>query len=278
MESSLFITKIRVSRSVSVPTQSIRFWVYLFSNLFSLIFSFFALHFLLTDRTLRRALHNHIIIVLLIVGLIFELTNIPWTLYNDYNHAPLIRSKIFYQFWNFLNYPLIALQLGLFAWANIERHILIFHDQWVSTPRKRFFLHYLPIVAIIIYYFIYYSIVFFAPICEQSFDVFLAGDTYIPCAFDHTVLGVWDLSFHQVTPILIIIFFSTALLVRSVWQKNRLHQRVNWRKYRKMIIQLLSFSTIYVIFGALNVFIIFAYQFGLPTNIAIPGLAYTVFF
>jgi hypothetical protein len=263
---------------VSLPTQSQRFWAYLFSNVFSLIFSFFALYFLLTDRTLRRALNNHIIIVLLIIGLIFELTTIPWTLYSDYNHEPLIRSKIFYKLGNFLNYLSIALQIGLFAWATIERHILIFHDQWVSTSRKRFFIHYLPIGAIIIYYLIYYSIVYFAPICEQSFDAFLAGGPYIPCVLDHTVLAVWDLTVHQVLPILIIIFSSTALLVRSIWQRNRLHQRVNWRKYRKMIIQLLSFSTLYFIFDVPTVSMIFAYEYGLPTDIAMPALIYLAFF
>ncbi len=276
MESSL-LARIRASRSVSLPTPSIRFWTYLFSNLFSFLFSCFALYCFLTDRTLRRALHNHIIIVLLILGLISEVTNVPWMLYNDYNHAPLIKSEIFYRFWTFFNYPLFALQIGLFSWATIERHILIFHDRWVSTSRKRFFIHYLPIGAIIIYYLIYFSIVFFAPICEQSFDIFLAGGLYVPCAFEHTILGIWDLTIHQVVPTLIIIFFSVALLVRSIWQKTRLYRRVNWRKYRKMIIQLLSFSIIYIIFDVPIVSIIFAYQYGLPTDIAIPASAYLGF-
>ena len=53
-------------------------------------------------------------------------------------HAPFI------QFGFLLIIPCIySLQVTLFAWASIERHILIFHDQWVSTQSRRLFVHYI---------------------------------------------------------------------------------------------------------------------------------------
>lgn len=243
----------------------------------SLFFTFFDLYYLLLDRTMRRALHNHVIIVLLMVGLIYESINIPWILYNDFNRSPLIESELFYSVWTFFNYSFYALQVELFAWATIERHLLIFHDRWIRTSRQRILFHYLPVVVIIIYYLIYFSLVHFAPFCKSSFEGFLAGGIHIPCVFDRTTLGMWDLIFHQVCPTLIIVFVSLALLIRSIYQKSRLQQGMQWRKHRKMIIQLLSISTIYIVFNGPWVLVIFSYQYGLPESIANHALVYTGF-
>lgn len=266
-----------VSYSFESSVQPTRFWTFLFFNVFSLIFTFFDLYYLLTDRTLRRALNNHVIIVLLIVGLIDELTNIPWTLYNDHNRSPLIKSYVFYSIWTYINLGFNALQVELFAWATIERHILIFHSQWLATRNKRFFLHYFPIAAIIIYYLIYFSFVFFYPFCQSSFIAFLDGSFHIPCVFSHTVFGVYDLVIHQFLPTIIIVFFSMALLIRVIVQKNRLRGGVQWRKHKKMIIQLLSISTVYIIFNVPWVMVIFAYQNGLPDDVAEFALTYAGF-
>ncbi|CAF2594917.1 unnamed protein product [Rotaria sp. Silwood2] len=266
-----------VSLSLQSSVQPVRFWTYVFFDVFSLICTFFDLYYLLADRTLRRALNNHVLIVLLIVGLIDESTNIPWILYNDHNRAPLLKSYIFYSFWTFINLAFNSLQVELFAWATIERHILIFHNHWVATKNKCLIFHYFPIGAIIIYYLIYYSFVFFYPFCESSFDTFLGGGFHIPCVFDHTVLGLWDLIVHQFLPTVIIVLFSIALLIRVTLQKNRLRQGVQWRKHKKMIIQLLSISAVCIIFNVPWVLVIFAHQYGLREDIAKVGLIYTGF-
>ena len=271
------VTVILSPRSAQVTVHAIRFWAYLFSDIISLSFTLFALYHLLKDRALRRALHNHVIIVLLFVVLIFESTNIPWILSNDHNNTPVIKSRVFYEIWTYINYGFYSVQLELFAWATIERHILIFHDPWVSTSKKRFFIHYLPIAAIIIYYIIYMAMIHFEIFCTSSFDAFLAGGIHIPCVFAHTVLGLWDISFHQVLPTLTIVVFSVGLLVRAIRQKNRLRQSIDWRKHRKMIVQLLSISIIYTIFNGPWVMVIFTYQFGLPDHIAEIALVYTGF-
>ena len=257
--------------------KAVYFWTYLFSDIVSLIYSFLVIYFLLTDRVLRRALNNHINIVLLIIGISCELTEIPWTLYSDYNHRPLIQSHLFYSFWTLAASPLYALHVELFAWATMERHILIFHHSWVSTRKKRFLVHYLPMSAIIIYYLIYYGLIFFDAFCVDSFEAFLATGFHIPCAFDRTVSGVWDLMFHQVVPILIIIVFSIALIVRVVLQKNRLRRGANWRKNRKMTVQLLSIATTYIIFNSPWVMTALAFQNGLSTNVALVVWSYTSF-
>jgi hypothetical protein len=213
-----------------------------------------------------------VIIVLLFLGLIYELTVIPWFLHNDRFDTPWSTSSLFYLFWVFFDYSLYSLQIALFAWATIERHILIFHDKWISTEKKRLFVHYCPIVVITLYYFVYYTIVYFAKPCPTPFDGFLAGGIYIPCAFDRTVLATWDLMFHQFVPTVIILCFCIGLVVRVVYQKIRVRQPMQWRKHRKMIIQLLSISLVYIVFNLPWVLVIFAYQCGLSVEIAIVGI------
>lgn len=259
-------------------TAPVRFWSYLFLNIASVLCTLFVLYHFLWDSTLRRAIHNHIIIIILIIGFIYEITNIPWILYANHTGVPLVTSPAFYLIWVFIDYAFYSIQIALFAWAAMERHILIFHDRWLVTRKQRFFVHYLPIVMIIIYCFVYYCLVYFGPFCENSFDSFVAGGVYIPCVFSKTILGVWDLLVHQVIPTFLIIIFSAALVVRVLWQKRRFHQQMQWRKIRKMTIQLISIVTLYLLFNGPWTFVLFAYQCGLAENIAFVAMSYTIYF
>jgi len=255
----------------------IRFWYFLIFDILSLICTLFALYFFLCDRTLRRSLYNHVIIILLGINLLYELTDIPFHIHNDQHDVPWLASSTFYLFWVFIDYSIYSLQIALFAWASIERHILIFHDQWVFTRKKRLFIHYLPMITIIVYYTIYYSMVYFGIPCSYSFDEYLSGGIYIPCAFNRTFLATWDLMVHQVIPTLLIMIFCIALLIRVTRQRVRMRRSINWGKQRKMTIQLLTISSIYMVFNTPWIVVIFAYQCGLPLSIAIYGIIYGKF-
>jgi hypothetical protein len=205
------------------------------------------------------------------------LTDIPFHIHNDQHDVPWLASSTFYLFWVFIDYSIYSLQIALFAWASIERHILIFHDQWVFTRKKRLFIHYLPMITIIVYYTIYYSMVYFGTPCSYSFDEYLSGGIYIPCAFNRTFLATWDLMVHQVIPTLLIMIFCIALLIRVTRQRVRMRRSINWRKQRKMTVQLLTISSIYMVFNTPWIVVIFAYQCGLPLSIAIYGIIYGKF-
>jgi phosphatidylglycerophosphate synthase len=64
----------------------------------------------------------------------------------------------------------------------------------------------------------------------------------------------------------IIIFFSIFLLVRVIRQKRYIHQRIEWRKFRKMTIQLLSISALFFFFSLPTVVISLAQVCGLPNG------------
>jgi len=229
-------------------SNSIRFWFYLIFLIPSILCSLFILYHFLFDRTLRQALNNHVIIVLLFLSLISEVTNYPWMLYFFRNEGIWERSFMFCNIWAFMDWSTFILQTFLVAWATIERHILIFHDRWVSTKTKRFFVHYFPLIFLPLYCFIWYIVIYFFPPCDNLFDM-----TQAVCAFPYLytiyALTMWEVIVHEIVPILIIVVFSIALLVRVLWQRHRIRQPIQWRKYRKMSFQLLSISLIYSIFS-----------------------------
>jgi len=130
----------------------------------------------------------------------------------------------------------------LLAWLAIERHILIFHDGWVSNRRGRFLFHYLPLIIIIAYFVPYYIIVIFFPPCENTYYFSAAVCGGFPCFLQYGFVGVWEFIVNSCVPVIIESIVSTALILRVQWQKRRLHQSNQWRKQRRMIIQLFLVS------------------------------------
>lgn len=257
---------------------SFRFWSYLVLNTGSVLCTLFVLYHLLFDRALRRALHNHIVIILLIVGLIYELTDIPWILYANYTGQSMFSGETFYLIWIFVDLGVYAILLGLFAWATVQRHILIFHDRWISTKKRRLIVHYGPMFAIIIYHLIYWTLIQFVLPCGNDSHGSLDSGLFIPCLFNKSILGTWDLIFNQVIPIFTIVVFSIGLIVRVVLQKRRLNQQMKWRRHRKMMIQLISLTSLYVVFNLPWVALILSSQFGLSHDIFDPVSIYLGYF
>ena len=226
---------------------TVKFWVYLFVLIPSIICSLISLGHVIFNRALRIALHNHVIAVVLFIGLFNTVTIYPWMLFFFRHQGVWYRSAIFCTIWAFIDWGLYFTQTILFAWATIERHILIFHSNWLATKRKRFLLHYLPLLLLLIYCLTFYITVSFFPSCQNYFD-----DRYMICtAFcftDTYGLYMWDAVVHQVLPNVIIVVCSTGLLIRVLYRKYPARRLLYSRKYRKMTIQLLSFSLLYLLF------------------------------
>ncbi|CAF1319907.1 unnamed protein product [Adineta steineri] len=149
--------------------------------------------------------------------------------------------------WTYIDYAVFVSITLLVAWASIERHILIFHQNLVSTQIKRFLVHYLPLFTVTMYPFIYYIIIYFVLPCDPWINFTTPGCGISACAYNTAFLGMWDSIAHNIVPIFIIVIFSMALFVRIWYSKYRINQRMRWKNYRKMSIQLLSISAIYLI-------------------------------
>jgi len=87
-------------------------------------------------------------------------------------------------------------------------------------------------------------VIFLIP-CENSVS-FDNDKCFVPCYLGDPFLGLWESIVHRLVTTLCIIVFSCALLIRVHQLKNRLRLTLNWRKYRKMLFQLISISSLYL--------------------------------
>ncbi|CAF2946092.1 unnamed protein product [Rotaria sp. Silwood2] len=149
------------------------------------------------------------------------------------------------------------------VWATIERHILVFHNHWINTQTKRFLIHYLPLIIVTLYCFGFYTIVIFFPSCENEFDYTQNWCDY-PCYSNDNNLLMYENLFHFLLPIPLIVIINILLIIRIAKQKQRLHQSMHWSKYRKMILQIISCSAVYLLFDLPMLSLLVAHNFGLP--------------
>ncbi|CAF3223554.1 unnamed protein product [Rotaria sp. Silwood2] len=255
-----------------------RFWIYLLSNIASIIFSIFVIFNFLFNRKLRRSLHNHVVIVILIINFVSEITDIPWILYYYRNGVVWIFTPLFCQTWKYLDSSTYVMIARLVAWASIERYILIFHDDWMSTKKKKILLHYIPISGIVIYGIILYMIISFILSCNRPYYYTIEFCGFYSCAYDSTVYSMFEFITGGITNAIIIATFSMIIIIRLIKQKHRLNQQVNWRKHRKMVIQLLSILLLFYIFYLPGVIVGILLNCGVPYSYMENVISYGIFF
>ncbi|CAF1527111.1 unnamed protein product [Adineta ricciae] len=246
-------------------SRPIRFWLLLLTDCPSIICSFILLIHFFRNRIARQALNNHVVILLILFGLGTQLIDVPLYLTFIINSG-IVKPSIpaICLIWWFIAFGLYNGEQILMAWASIERHILIFNDRSLTTKRGRFFAHYLPLILILSYIFIFYVYALFIFPCENTYSYDLPVCNAYPCYQDDPILGRWDFIGNNVLPAFLVAFFSITLLIRVIRQKQRLNQAIQWRKHRKMTIQLLSISTLNVIFVLPLNLLAVAHLCGLP--------------
>ena len=265
------------SHDIAIP-HFVQFWLILPFYIPSVVCSLFVLYHFITVRSLRVALHNHVIIILLSVNLVVQLTSMLWNLIYYYQEYALWPIPFFCIVWITVDEGLHIAITVFFAWAAIERHILIFHDRLVSTRQKTILFHYLPISIIFLYLIFYIPIVIIFPPCENTYDYDQLVCGYPLCYYDLRVLTVWDVVINHCVPTILIIAGSIGLLCRILHQKSRMRQPIRWRNYRKLTIQLLSISFLYLVLHTPHTLMEFMYLCGIPEEVGADFMSYTEFF
>ena len=230
-------------------SRPLRFWLLLIFDVSAILASLVILTHLFSTSHARSALHNHTMIVLLILGLLFQLIDITW--YLDFIQRGIVSpsTPLHCLVWWFIDLGIYNTSSLIVAWMSVERHILVFHDRWVVSHRQRILFHYLPLFSILIYATIYYIWLIFFPPCQHEYVYTLPVCSATPCHLLDPILGRWEMGVHGCLSTLIIACSSIGLLIRVIIQKYRQNQVFQWRKYRKMIIQLFSVSLLYLIFN-----------------------------
>lgn len=243
-----------VSITGTVKDSNTRNTIIYYILLVSEIISFLAyltvgLYFFSIRKTLKKNLSFHPIIIILannFIQLFYDLS-----LQVEHLRTGIVRPSTYANclIWIYIDSITYYVSLLLMAWAAFQRHLIIFHSHLYNSKRHRIFLHYLPIGIIIIYVMCYYFAVDFLYPCVNNFDYSLTMCGFI-CYMSIPAPSLYsiELIFHQILPTVFIAIFSIALAVRVIISRNRLRQSTNWQKYRKMIIQLISISFIYMIF------------------------------
>lgn len=235
------------TESLLPPT--IRFWILLICSIPSIICCLIVLWSLFTNREKRRSLNYRIIIIQLIACLIYLLTNVP--LYLNYLRLGYVwpKTPAMCQLWWFVGDGYADTMTILMAWASFERHIFIFHSSWLSTTKKKFFVHYLPVTLIILYCLLYYIVTMGFPPCENKYN-YDENQCSLSCLYRNEILSMYDTIFNDILATTLVAIFSISLIIRLFWHNySRLNGQVQWRRHRKIIFILLSISIIYLLFN-----------------------------
>lgn len=213
----------------------------------ALICNSIAVYYLIRDRILRRTIQNHAILALLIVTLLTNLIEVPRIMHYLHLGIVLPQSEINCWIWQCCDYLLFGTVNGLMLWISLERYLLIFHGHIYRTKKYCFLYHYLPLIGILFYMLIFYIVVFFIYPCEQQFDFNLPLCGF-PCYTTQTIISLYDFIAHTYIPLFLAIFFDTLLIIRIIYRKRvGLQQGVTQRNHRRMVIQVLSISSLYFI-------------------------------
>ncbi|UJR17647.1 hypothetical protein I4U23_004543 [Adineta vaga] len=84
-----------------------------------------------------------------------------------------------------------------------------------------------------------------SPFCTPFwfFNLVLCG---FPCYYGTEILQRFDYIFSLLSPVAIIMLANVMLVIRVIHQKRSLQQAVNWRRHRKMVLQLWLVSSLYM--------------------------------
>ena len=169
-------------------------------------------------------------------------------------------------FWKFIDSTAYVATSKLVAWASIERYILIFHDKWVSTKKKRLFVHYIPLILAVAYCLIYYGGGIFVLQCNRPFSYNVVYCGFTSCVTS-SILPLFEFISGGILCSLIILSFNIILIIRIIRQKRRVHQPIRWRKHRKMTLQLLFITSLFYVFYLPPVVLAVARLLGMPAYI-----------
>ncbi|CAF3952590.1 unnamed protein product [Rotaria sp. Silwood1] len=98
------------------------------------------------------------------------------------------------------------------------------------------------------------------------------------CYYEVSSLAMWDVIVNHIIPTTIIIFCSLLLLLRVLYQKFQMHRPIRWQNHRKMTIQVLSISVLYLVVYFPKMLLEFIHLCGIPEEVGADLMHYADFF
>ena len=231
----------------SSNSKAIKFGILLSAQIISIPCYVFIIFYMISRRLLHNTLYNHVIFISLLLN--FPVILINFSLHLIYIRLDFIVPSVpsICLLWQYLDYGFWFGDLCLKLWASAERHILIFHSNFLKLRMAKIFLHYVPLALFTLYCpLIYFYLVFLYPTPHlYDYNVLLCGGPYYYNDISSWLIWYESLA-HYVVPVFLIILLAAVLPIRVFWQKSRRHVNNRWRQYRKMTIQLINIAVTYV--------------------------------
>jgi hypothetical protein len=237
-----------ITVTTTLPTS---LFLYIFSTLmaFSILCYIFVFYHFFSIPTIRRALNNHVMFLLLGTFCVQTVFDTPFHL--DYFRRgfywPPSMTYCFILF--MLDYIVYEIGTLLMVWASIERHFFVFHPLMFNTRIRRVMYHYVPLGYCFVYPIIYYTyFILFYP-CSSYYDMNTLSCVAACFLWTNNIMAYYELIVNGFIPVCMVAIFSVALLVRILWKKQQMGRQMTWRKNRKMTIQLLRVAVMFLIFN-----------------------------
>ncbi|CAF4568405.1 unnamed protein product [Rotaria sp. Silwood2] len=209
-----------------------------------LIFAHLAL-----NHEARSQFKNHGWLVLITTNFMQLLIDLPMPMSYYYMEIVWPASDAYCVWWTWFEFSINTIGLFLMAWISIERHVLVFQPRAIQHKTwKKWIFHFVPIILCLIWTPIFYFVaVVICPHCTNVWDFNLVN-CGVPCYFTANFLGQFDIIFNIAAPITIIILANLTLIIRVTYQKTSRNRAINWRRHRKMVLQLWTISSLYMAF------------------------------
>ena len=209
----------------------------------------FMFAFIIKDRTFLAKLQNQPLVILLIINFLSLTIDLPMPIHFYSLGYVNPATAAYCTWWTFFEYSSNLISELLMAAISIQRHILIFQSHILQVRFKRYLLYYLPLVLSVIYPIIFYLFAIVIYPCDGTqwdYTSNVCGNANCYLVYD-PVLSTYDWIVDVGLPIVVIILANVALVIRVIKQKYRHHEAFSWRKQRRMTLQLLSISSLYLI-------------------------------
>ncbi|CAF2938712.1 unnamed protein product [Rotaria sp. Silwood2] len=242
-------TGIEVFENKKFLLHHVKFSVLLLLQIPAIVLSILIFIFFIKHRTDLRAPHNQALFILLLVNFIQLSFALPLPLH-FYHHSYVDpATPTFCTWWTFFEFTLYVTSEYLMATISVQRHMLIFHGHILRIPWMRNVLHNLPLLLCLIYPVTFYFFAIILYSCDGTqwdYTSNLCGfaDCYL---LFNKVLGTFDWAFNNGLPMVVNALANLALIMRVVRQKRRFQQALTWRQQRRMTVQLLAISSLYII-------------------------------
>ena len=247
------------STAASILVSQIVFYLYLIVDIPSVLCSLILFYYFLHLPELRQQHYAHqIMLYPLFSAFLITAIDIPLILAHlkdKYYITSMKNPESFCIFWIIYDDTLWSINLWMLALLSLERYLLIFFKPLVMKNKKRrFCLYYVPVVVVVPFIFFWnVYLVAMYPCTEIQFEftTILCG---APCYQNEAskILLNFDWIISGLVPVFLTVLFTLLLILHVLYQRHKIRRHLaqlqTWKRTRKMFLQLLPITSIFLFF------------------------------